>query len=142
MTMKNHLILVATALFLILISCHKDKGVATPEIYNTWEVKSFMSLESVSYTKDPNNKIMLFFDQKGTYSLVLDVNHCGGNVTVSDNNQIQISAPGCTEICCDSDFSQKLAAELSAVTSYSITGQTLQLVVPGWGYISCELVIR
>lgn len=140
--MKNHLILTTTALFLILLSCHKDKGVTTPEIYNTWEVKSFISIESTAYAKDPNNKILLFFDQKGTYSLTLDVNHCGGNLMVGDGNQIQISAPGCTEICCDSAFSEKLAAELSAVTSYSITGQTLQLVVPGWGYISCELVIR
>ena len=140
--MKNHLILVTTALFLILLSCHKDKGVAVPEIYNTWEVKSFVTTDSTPYPKDPNNQIMLFFDQKGTYSLTLDVNHCGGNLTVSDNNQIQISAPGCTEICCDSAFSEKLAAELSAVKSYSITGQTLHLIVPQWGYIACELVIR
>lgn len=140
--MKNHLILITTALFLILLSCHKDKGVSLPEIYNAWEVKSFVTTESTAYPKDPNNEVRLFFDQNGTYSLKLDVNNCGGNLTVSDNNQIQISAPGCTEICCDSAFSEKLAAELSAVTSYSITGQTLRLVVPGWGYISCELVIR
>lgn len=140
--MKSHFILITAAFFLILLSCKKDKGITTPEIYNAWEVKSFMSVESTAYTKDPANKIMLFFDQKGTYSLVLDVNHCGGNVTVTGNNQIQISSPECTEICCDSAFSAKLAAELSAVTSYTISGQTLKLVVPGWGYISCELVIR
>lgn len=140
--MKNRLILIVAALFLILASCKKDKGNTTPEIYNAWEVKSFVTTDATPYSKNPDNKIMLFFDQKGTYSLTLDANHCGGNFTMSGNSQIQIESPACTEICCDSAFSEKLAAELSAVTTFSITGQTLRLVVPGWGYISCELVIR
>lgn len=140
--MKNYLILTTTAFLLILLSCHKDKGVTVPEIYNIWEVKSFMSIESTAYPKDANNKILVIFDIKGTYSLTLDVNHCGGNFIAGDKNQIQIDSPGCTEICCDSAFSEKLAAELSAVTTYSITGSTLHLNIPQWGYISCNLVIR
>ena len=138
---KKYPILITTAFLLIVMSCSKDKAKTTADVlYSSWEVKSFMSIESAAYIKDDSNKILLIFDQKGTYSLVLDVNHCGGNFTQGDNDQIELDAPSCTEICCDSEFSQKLATMLPQVTSYGITGPTLRLHVPQWGYIECELV--
>lgn len=47
--------------------------------------------------------------------------------------------PACTEACCDSQFSQKLATMLPEVTTYEIDGSVLKLHIPQWGYIECEI---
>jgi hypothetical protein len=70
----------------------------------------------------------------------LDVNSCAGRFEVDEEMLIELSFPGCTEACCDSPFSNKLAAILSKVTSYRITGENLYLNVPEWGDIKLELV--
>ena len=122
-----------------LISCNKDKEVNSV-LFSTWEAKSFMSIESVAYPKNENNKIMLTILPSGTYQLRLDINSCGGIITWEKNNQLEINSPACTEACCDSKFSEKLVTMLPKVTSYSIEGRTLKLNVPQWGYI--EFVIE
>ena len=121
-----------------LISCNKDKEVNSV-LFSTWEVKSFMSIESVAYPKNENNKIMLTILPSGTYQLRLDINSCGGIITWEKNNQLEINSPTCTEACCDSKFSEKLVTMLPKVTSYSIEGRTLKLNVPQWGYIEFVL---
>lgn len=131
-------ILTAIFLLLILISCKKDED-KNSVLFSTWEAKSFMSLESVAYPKNENNKILLTFNKSGSYHLKLDINSCGGNFTSGKNNQVEMESPACTEACCDSKFSEKLAIMLPKVTSYSIDGKTLNLNVPQWGYIELEL---
>lgn len=131
-------ILTVIFLLLILISCNKEKE-ANSILFATWEAKSFMSIESVAYPKNENNKILLTFLPSGTYHLKLDINSCGGNFTSGKNNQIEIESPACTEACCDSKFSEKLAMMISKVTSFSSEGKTLKLNVPQWGYIELEL---
>lgn len=131
-------ILTAIFLLLLLISCKKDEEV-NANLFKTWEAKSFMSLESVAYPKNENNKILLTFNGSGSYQLKLDINSCGGNFTSGKNNQLDIESPACTEACCDSKFSEKLATTISKVTSFSIEGKTLKLNVPQWGYIELEL---
>lgn len=131
-------ILTAIFLLLILISCKKDED-KNSVLFSTWEAKSFMSLESVAYPKNENNKILLTFNKSGSYHLKLDINSCGGNFTSGKNNQVEMESPACTEACCDSKFSEKLAIMLPKVTSYSIDGKTLKLNVPQWGYIELEL---
>jgi len=125
-------------LMFTLISCNKEKDVNSV-LFSTWEAKSFMSLESVPYPKNENNKILLTFLSSGTYHLKLDINSCGGNFKWGKNNHIEIESPACTEACCDSKFSEKLATMLSKTTSYSIEGQTLKLNIPQWGYIEFVL---
>ena len=125
-------------LMFTLISCNKDKE-ENSILFSTWEAKSFMSVESVAYPKNENNKIMLTILPSGTYQLKLDVNSCGGIITWEKNNQLKIDSPACTEACCDSKFSEKLVAMLSKVSSYSIEGQTLKLNVPQWGHIEFVL---
>jgi len=130
-----------TALLIILISlisCNKAEE-TNSALFSTWEAKSFMSIESVAYPKNENNKILLTFLHSDTYQLKLDINSCGGNFTSGKNNQLAIESPACTEACCDSKFSEKLATMLSKITSYSIEGQTLKLNVPQWGYIEFAL---
>ena len=131
-------ILTAIVLLFTLISC-KNEEQANANLWAAWEAKSFMSLESVAYPKNENNKILLTFDENGSYHLKLDINSCGGNFTSGKNNKLEIESPACTEACCDSKFSEKLVTMISKVTSFNIEGKTLKLNVPKWGYIELEL---
>ena len=131
-------ILIAIILVLTVSSCHKDEE-ANSALFQTWEAKDFMSLESVAYPKNENNKILLTFEKTGSYQLKLDINSCSGPFTLGKNNQLEIKSTACTEACCDSKFSEKLATMLLRVESYSIEGTTLKLNVPQWGYIECEI---
>ncbi len=129
-----------TALILLaFVACDKDEK-ANAILYHTWEAKEFMSIESVAYPKNENTKILLTFNSSGTYHLKLDVNSCGGNFATGRNNHLEIESPACTEACCDSKFSEKLASMLQKVTTYEISGSTLMLNVPQWGFIELELV--
>ena len=126
-------------LFLFAISaCHKENSVSEG-LYHTWEAKEFMSIESVAYPKNGNTKVLLTFQSIGKYQLKLDVNSCGGDFSVEKNNQLEIGATACTEACCDSKFAEKVAAMLSRVATYEISGKTMKLNVPHWGYIQLEL---
>ena len=69
--------------FLILIACNKDKVSDVEDICHTWEAKSFMSLESVTYPKNESTPILLTFKKDGTYNLKLDINSCGGNFAIA-----------------------------------------------------------
>ncbi len=124
---------------LAIFACTKDNASVTNSLYKIWEAKDFMSLESVAYLKNENTKILLTFNSSGTYHLKLDVNSCGGNFATRNNNELEIESTACTEACCDSKFSEKLASMLQKVTTYEIAGNTLKLNVPKWGYIQLEL---
>ncbi len=132
-------ILIIISIFLIPNSCNKDET-SNSILFSTWEAKSFMSIESVAYPKNENKPILLTFNKDGTYGLKLDINSCGGTFISGKSNQLEIEFPACTEACCDSQFSGKLAIMLPEVTSYSIEGRELKLNVPGWGYIHLEEV--
>lgn len=123
----------------VLVACKKDKGIH-PDLYNTWEAKSFVSIDSRAYNKNENTKILLTLYKNGTYRLRLDINSCSGEYTVDSNNRIIFSYAACTEACCDSEFSLKLIEMLSKVSSYNIDGNSLQVNVSQWGFISFELV--
>ena len=125
---------------MISTSCKKDDSTAVVTLYNTWEVKEFISILSVNYPKDPDNKLLLTFNEGETYQLKLDVNTCSGKFESNVENLIEIDFPACTEACCDSDFSNKFTALLPSVTSYSIKEKTLDLNVPNWGTIRLKLV--
>ena len=133
-TMKVSIVILLLTLF---FSCRKDDNDSS--LYQTWEVKEFMSIESVAYLKNENTKFLQTFNKTGSYGLKLDINNCGVNYSTVKNNQLEIGSTACTEACCDSKFAEKVAAMLSRVTSYEISGKTLKLNVPQWGYIELEL---
>ena len=118
-------ILVLLVILMIPGSCKKDDAPAVYTVYNTWEVKEFISILSVNYPKDKDNKLLLTFNQGGTYQLKLDVNSCSGKFESNVANLIDVDFPACTEACCDSEFSNKFAVLLPSVTSYSIICNTL-----------------
>ena len=128
----------AVYLIVFLISCRQNE-ILNSTLLTTWEAKSFISVESVAYPKDETNKILLTFGKSSLCNLKLDINTCTSEYTLSQKNLIEIESPGCSKVCCDSQFSQKLVTMLSQVTSYTIDGKKLKLNVPKWGYILLEL---
>jgi heat shock protein HslJ len=137
---KNQELLVLIILFSgLLFSCEKDKNEVIEDIYEEWKVIDFMSIESMLYAKNENYSPIIEFKRDSSFSLKLDVNNCFGSFEIKDGNKIVISQVGCTEMCCDSDFSNKLAVMLSQVTTYSFDNETLKLNVSGWGWISLKL---
>lgn len=124
---------------LAMFACTKDDTSGTNNLCHTWEVKSFMSLESVAYPKTEGKKVLLTFNPSGNVGLKLEVNGCGSSFEISKPGEIKIDSFICTEICCDSQFSTKLLAMLPQVTSYEIVKNTLRLNVPKWGYVELEL---
>lgn len=123
----------------VLISCKKDGESASGNLYSEWEVVGIISVESMLYSKDDNYNPIINFDENGRFTIKLDKNSCVGTYSLSGENEIKITGPGCTKICCDSDFSNKIVLMLPQVTSYSIEGNKLQLNVPGWGLINMKL---
>lgn len=124
-------------LVLMFNSCNKNED-QNDTLYQTWEAKDFMSLESVAYPKNENSRILLTFNRSGSYNLKLDINSCGGKFSTSGKNRITMESPACTEACCDSKFSEKLAGMLYRVESFEIKGNSLSLFVPEWGFIQLE----
>ena len=94
-----------------------------------------MSIESMYYAKNNNYSPVIDFKTDGTYSIKLDLNYCLGTFSGADKNEITISAPGCTKICCDSPFSQRFSQILGSVKSYELTDGKLKLNFPEWGWI-------
>jgi len=133
-------ILTLLIIFLIPTSCNKDDEPVNYTLYHTWEVKEFITLFSNNYQKDEDNKILVTFGEDWVYELKLDINTCKGEYESNVANLINIEIPACTEACCDSEFSTRFAGLMPSVTSYSIKGTTLDLNVPNWGTIRCELV--
>jgi heat shock protein HslJ len=137
---KSSLVYLVVFLFIVfLFSCDKKENEGLNNIYQSWEVTDFMSLESVAYPKDNSYNPVIEFKNDGSYSLKLDKNSCSGSFTLTEENNISISAAGCTKICCDSKFSQKFLEVLPQVTDYSIDENKLKLNIVGWGWINLVL---
>ena len=123
---------------LITVSCKRENLSVGNELNGKWEAIWYASLESMGYQKNEGYNPIIFFFKDGRYELVLDVNSCSGRYSTLGKN-IQISHPGCTKICCDSDFSKKFAAMLSKVSSFTIEqNHDLYLHVDDWGFIILE----
>ena len=138
---KSVFILFIFALIIVLFACDDDDDCSCiGEIYGKWEVEGFMSVESVAYLKDNNYNPIIEFQNDGTIDIVLDVNSCFGDFELGEELTISISDAGCTEVCCDSDFSNKFMEMLPQVGTYEIEDDELRLYVSGWGWIELNFV--
>lgn len=126
-------------LLFALSGCEKIDGPAK-NVFQTWEVKDFVSVESVTYAKNPDTRILLTINSDHSYRLQLDVNSCGGTLLSISELGIIFDNPACTEACCDSDFALRFASLLTAVNMYKIEDDTLLLSIPEWGFIECVRV--
>ena len=136
--MNRFQLTVIFVLILHLLSCDKNGKNGFGYFAGKWTITDFISLESASYPKNNGFNPIIEFKNDATFNLKLDVNNCFGDFIQTDGNAISFSAAGCTEICCDSKFSQKFCLMLPQVKTYQIEKNTLKLVVPGWGWINLE----
>ncbi len=124
----------------MLMACQKVNETPPESLVQTWEVVEFMSLESVAYPRIEGKKIVFTINSDGTYKLQLEFNQCSGTYQTGNEATISIGATSCTEMCCDSKFAERLVQLLPRVESYKIACNTLQLIVPEWGWISCSRI--
>lgn len=129
---KPKLLLLVFVVF--LFSCIKKD----PKGYlqsSSWEiVKIKKSGESV-YTFATSSYI-LDFTSRETYALKLDVNSCFSGYSIGSLGNIAMDCPGCTKICCDSDFAMELLVLLPKMSNFYIIGNDLFLEGQG------EIVLR
>lgn len=127
--------------FLIFYTCNNDDDCACAgQIYGKWEVKEFMSIESVLYAKNDGFNPIIQFKQDGTISIRLDANICSSTFDLLSDTELNITDAGCTKICCDSDFSMKFLEMLPQVESYEIEHDELKLHVSSWGWMELEYI--
>lgn len=130
-----------TFVLLVMISCNDDNNCGCDStIIGQWQATEFMSVESVLYAKNDDYNPIIEFKSDGTYLLELDRNGCFGDFEFDESENITISGPSCTEVCCDSDFSVKFGSMLGQVSSFEIDGDELKLHVSGWGWILLERI--
>ena len=124
----------------LIVACKNEELLKGDGLYGKWEATSFASLESISYPKKEGYSPIITFMKDGKYELKLDVNSCNGSYLILARN-IEITHPGCTKICCDSDFSKKFAAMLSRVSSFTIErNHNLYLYINDWGFIILDKI--
>lgn len=133
--MKNKNVLIVLILaFAFCMSCKDDEVKYESVLVDRWEAQEFISVESVIYNKDNNYSPVVDFKANGKFELFLDKNTCSGSFTLSDD-RVSITGGGCTEMCCDSNFSEKFAGIISKAETFSVSNDTLKLNVPDWGFI-------
>ena len=134
--------LLVISLLISFYACNDDDdcGCNDGNIVGKWEVKEFMSVESVLYEKDDAYNPTIEFKMDGTTNIKLDVNSCFSDYELGDESTLNVSDSGCTEACCDSDFSMKFVEMLPQVGSYEIEDNVLKLNVSGWGWIELERI--
>ena len=122
-----------------LVTCKQVDGPAH-NIFQTWEVKEFVSIESKAYSQFTNSPIYLTIKNDGTYFIQLDVNQCRGNILNITDLSIVFDPPACSEACCDSPFAKHFEEMLPYISMYKVLDNILRLSVRDWGFIECELV--
>ncbi len=107
----------------LLISCSKDKKHI---VKNNWQVES-VKVHADSSLTFPVNTYILYFENSKRYHIKLDVNSCSAKVRFRGKNKVDFDAPGCTFICCDSNFAEKIAMLLKQIRKYDLKGSVLIL---------------
>ena len=132
MKIKKYRILILTVLVgLIMWSCEKE-DINIDIKSNNWEVVKIKKQGESTYTKTKESYV-LEFTSDTTCTLKLDVNNCFGNYEIINSGNIKINPMVCTEICCDSDFAEKLLQLFPKMTEYY--GKGKELIFEGQGKI-------
>ena len=125
---------------IFLSSCENKDCDCQVEIFNKWEATEFISIESVLYAKENGYNPVIEFKTDGTLTFQLDANVGTGTFETSENNSMEIANLGWTDMCCDSDFSEKFVEMLPQVNRFSIEENILKLHVTEWGWIELQLI--
>lgn len=128
--MKNYLIFTMAILFGVLISsCQTEDEIDVT--LNQWKVEKIKKEGNSEFTFTEADYILDFLT-KTTFSINLDVNNCGGSYEVKSEGEIQFTALGCTEACCDTEIAQDISIMLENMTTYAAQGNN-KLILEGKG---------
>ncbi|MEM1320814.1 MAG: hypothetical protein AAGG75_11195 [Bacteroidota bacterium] len=113
------------------IGCDKDDddsvGCSITQLENTsWRVTLYE--ENDSFAEPPGTYVLEV--NSTSFTLSLDVNNCGGNLQICDDDQlINFTEAGCTEACCDSDFAESMVDFLvNDVITFEVDNDQLKLL--------------
>ena len=73
------------------------------------------------------NDVILTIKSETEFTLKLDTNNCFGTYTITGKSNIKLENLGCTEMCCDSDFSKAISNALYKVSTINFTKETASL---------------
>ena len=118
-------------LVLTLISCDASTKEFIGSSWKVTELKTNGTLVKVT------NDVVLTVKSKTDFSLQLDANSCFGTYTIKGKNKIKLNDIGCTEMCCDSDFSR---AVVNALYKVSKINQTKDKVILSSGIVEITFV--
>jgi len=120
--MKNSFKLLLLFVLACFSSCNKEKNNV---INNEW-IASSITYENGEYeTPDIKARYLLSFEKKSQYSLQLDINLCGGEVSFKRKSVTFKKGMNCTEACCDSEFANALATKLPQTEKWQIDNNIL-----------------
>ncbi|WP_430409017.1 DUF6438 domain-containing protein [Kordia sp.] len=97
-------------LVLTLISC----DATTKEFIGSSWVVSELTDNDTKFSV--TNDVILTIKSATEFTLKLDKNNCFGTYSIVGNGNIQLSNLGCTEMCCDSEFSMAVTRALYKVS--------------------------
>jgi hypothetical protein len=104
-----------------LISC----DASTKDLIGTsWKVSE---LTENGKAKAVTNDVVLMIKSATEFSLKLDKNSCVGIYEITGKNSIKLGNLGCTELCCDSDFSIAVSNALYKVSTINFEKQRATL---------------
>ncbi|EDP94890.1 DUF6438 domain-containing protein [Kordia algicida OT-1] len=104
-----------------LISCNAS---SKEFIGTSWKVTSLNNQgKSVAVTND----VILTIKSDTEFTLKLDKNNCFGTYAITGKNTIKLSGLGCTEMCCDSDFSMAVSSALYDVSTINLNKDKVTL---------------
>ena len=110
---------------LLACSCEK-KNVDIDLTANDWKVEKIRSAGQNCFETTDSVYILQLREVDVCY-LNLDVNTCGGEYEIPYNGSIDFQLLYCTEICCDTDFANDLAALFPLMTNYYVRNNRLHL---------------
>lgn len=103
-----------TILVFTLISC----DAASEEfVGSSWKV---MKLKTNGTSVDVTNDVILKVNSDTDFSLKLDTNNCFGTYAITGKTEIKLAGIACTEMCCDSEFSQAVVKALHQVSKIKL----------------------
>jgi heat shock protein HslJ len=112
-------------LFILILftSCKKDVDIDFR--VNNWKVLKLKESGSSKFLK-PDSTYILKFISNNAFNFNTDVNECWGSYEVTSPGNITINNEiGCTFVCCDTDFAQKMIQLFPMMTSYYGKGDRL-----------------
>lgn len=95
-----------------------------------WKLEGLVRANGNWEPNDAEQEIRFEFLVPNGVRIQLPVNDCGADVVVLTEGQIRLGTVACTEVCCESQYTEDFMAILSQVVSYYVKGKKLYLQGP------------